>query len=175
VSESRNVAPGAHKGPLRTQGEPLRGSSEFAGHSGIAGRTYPPVTFKIDPERAAAFARAIGADPLAGVPPTFAAVYSLGATAPQLFGDDEAAIDFARLLHAEQEFTWARHPVVDETVTSTGRVASDVNRRGMRFVTFETNTTDHSGEPLCQSKALFVIRSSQGSSPTQGEASELVG
>lgn len=125
----------------------------------IAGRTYPPVTFQIDRERAAAFAKAIGADPEAGVPPTFAAVYSLGVTAPQLFGDEEAAVDFARLLHAEQEFTWSRHPRPDETVTSQGRVASDVARRGMRFVTFETDTTDGAGEPLCRSKALFVIRS----------------
>jgi hypothetical protein len=125
----------------------------------IAGRTYPPVTFQIDRERAAAFAKAIGADPAAGVPPTFAAVYSLGITAPQLFGDEEAAVDFARLLHAEQEFTWSRHPRPDETVTSQGRVASDVGRRGMRFVTFETDTTDGAGKPLCRSKALFVIRS----------------
>lgn len=124
----------------------------------IAGRTYPPVTFQIDRERAAAFAKAIGADPEAGVPPTFAAVYSLGVTAPQLFGDEEAAVDFARLLHAEQEFTWSRHPRPDETVTSQGRVASDVGRRGMRFVTFETDTTDGAGKPLCRSKALFVIR-----------------
>ncbi len=155
MSESPRVAPGTLKGPSRTQGK----ASEFAGHSGIAGRTYPPVTFQIDAERAAAFARAIDADPAAGVPPTFAAVYSLGATAPQLFGDDAAAIDFARLLHAEQEFTWVRHPGVDETVTSTGHVASDVSRRGMRFVTFETDTVNRSGEPVCHSKALFVIRS----------------
>jgi N-terminal half of MaoC dehydratase len=125
----------------------------------IAGRTYPPVTFQIEPERAAAFARAIGADPAAGVPPTFAAVYSLGVTAPQLFGDEEAAVDFARLLHAEQEFTWSRRPRPGETVTSEGHVASDVSRRGMRFVTFETETTDGAHKPLCRSKALFVIRS----------------
>jgi len=126
---------------------------------GVAGRTYPPVTFEIEPERAAAFARSIGADPAAGVPPTFAAVYSLGATAPQLFGDAEAAVDFARLLHAEQEFSWARHPRAGETVTSRGHVASDVSRRGMRFVSFETETTDGAGAPVCRSKALFVIRS----------------
>jgi len=29
----------------------------------------------------------------------------------------------------------------------------------MRFVTFETDTTDGAGLPLCRSKALFVIRS----------------
>ena len=130
-----------------------------AGETAVAGRTYPPVTFEIQPERAAAFARAIGADPEAGVPPTFAAVYSLGATAPQLFGDEGAAVDFSHLLHAEQEFTWTRHPQPGETVTSQGRVASDVSRRGMRFVSFETETTDGDGKPLCRSKALFVIRS----------------
>jgi hypothetical protein len=126
---------------------------------GVAGRTYPPVAFQIEADRAAEFARAIGADPTAGVPPTFAAVYSLGVTAPQLFADDDAAVEFARLLHAEQEFTWARHPKPGETVTSQGRVASDVSRRGMRFVSFETETRDEAGEPLCKSKALFVIRS----------------
>jgi hypothetical protein len=129
------------------------------GAAGVAGRTYPPVEFRIEADRAAAFATAIGADPAAGVPPTFAAVYSLGATAPQLFGDAEAAVDFSRLLHAEQEFTWSRHPRVGETVVSQGRVVSDVSRRGMRFVTFETDTTDHGGQSLCRSKALFVIRS----------------
>ena len=124
----------------------------------VAGRTYPPVTFEIDTERAADFARAIGADPAAGVPPTFAGVYSLGATAPQLFEDPEAAIDFAKLLHAEQEFEWARHPEPGETVTSLGRVASDISRRGMRFVSFETDTSGADGEHICRSRALFVIR-----------------
>jgi len=138
----------------------VSGTSELGtGAAGVAGRTYPPVNFQIEPARVAAFARAIGADPSEGVPPTFAAVYSLGATAPQLFGDPEAALDFARLLHAEQEFTWARHPRPDEAVTSRARVASDVSRRGMRFVTFETDTADVRGQPLCRSKALFVIRS----------------
>ena len=125
----------------------------------VAGRTYPAVTFEVDPERAAAFARAIGADPAEGVPPTFAAVYSLGTTAPQLFTDEEAAVDFARLLHAEQEFEWSRHPRAGEAVPSRGRVASDTSRRGMRFVSFETDTTDAEGAPICRSRALFVIRS----------------
>jgi hypothetical protein len=129
------------------------------GAPGVAGRTYPPVDFLIDPDRAAAFARAIGADPAAGVPPTFAAVYSLGLTAPQLFGDADAAVDFSRLLHAEQEFTFSRHPRSGEKVVSQGRVVSDVSRRGMRFVSFETETSDDAGQPLCRSKALFVIRS----------------
>ena len=125
----------------------------------IEGRDYPPVTVDIDAEHVNAFAWAIGADPDDGVPPTYASVYSLGATAPQLFGDEEAAIDFGKLLHAEQEFEWKRHPNVGETVTSRARVASDVSRRGLRFVTLETNTTSSDGSPVCTSRALFVIRS----------------
>ena len=125
----------------------------------VAGKTYPAVQIEIDPERVADFARAIGSNPSDGVPPTFAAVYSLGATVPQLFGDEDAAVDFARLLHAEQEFEWQRQPRVGETLTSVGRVASDTSRRGMRFVTFESETTDADGAALCKSRALFVIRS----------------
>lgn len=125
---------------------------------GVEGKQYDPVTVDLDAEHVAAFAWAIGADPADGVPPTYAAVYSLGATAPQLFGDEEAGVDFAKLLHAEQEFEWTRHPSVGESVTSRARIASDIDRRGMRFVTLETDTTDASGDPVCRSRALFVIR-----------------
>lgn len=126
---------------------------------GVEGKAYPEVTTEIDPERVAAFAKAIGADPTEGVPPTFAAVYCLGATAPFLFGDPEAEVDFARLLHVEQEFEWDRHPEPGDTVTSQGRVVSDISRRGMRFLTFESTTTGADGSGVCRSRALFVIRS----------------
>ncbi|HEV3103630.1 MAG TPA: MaoC family dehydratase N-terminal domain-containing protein [Candidatus Dormibacteraeota bacterium] len=126
---------------------------------GVEGKTYPSVTSVIEPDRVAAFARAIGADPAEGVPPTFAAVYSLGVTAPQLFGDPEAAVDFGKLLHADQEFEWERHPDLGESVTSAAHVVSDISRRGMRFITFETHTTDAGGSGVCRSRALFVIRS----------------
>jgi hypothetical protein len=106
----------------------------------------------------AAFARAIAADPGAGVPPTYAAVYALWTTAPQLFADTEAAVDFGRLVHAEQEFAWDRHPEVGETITARGKVAADLERRGARFITFETACRAADGSPLCSSRALFVVR-----------------
>src|SRR5258708_39246232 len=106
---------GGGSGGFARTGNTLWGGGERGRAEGaVGGRPSPPVNFQIEPSRVAAFARSIGADPTAGVPPTFAAVYSLGATAPQLFGDPDAAVDFARLLHAEQEFTWARHPRPDE-------------------------------------------------------------
>jgi hypothetical protein len=111
----------------------------------------------VDPEHVAAFARALGADPAAGVPPTYAAVYALGTTGPQLFNDAEAGIDFSRLVHAGQSFTWDRHPEPGETVVARGRVLSDVERRGIRMIEFET-TCRAGQEPICTSRALFVIR-----------------
>jgi hypothetical protein len=106
----------------------------------------------------AAFARAIDADPAAGIPPTYAAVYALFTTAPQLFGDAEAAVDFGRLVHAEQEFSWDRHPEPGETITAQGKVAADIERRGARFLTYETTCTAADGAPLCTGRALFVVR-----------------
>jgi N-terminal half of MaoC dehydratase len=117
----------------------------------------------IDGEQVSAFARALGGDPAEGVPPTFAAVYALGATAPQLFGDEEAAVDFANLLHAEQEFEWDRQPQVGETVSARGRVTSDSERRGARFIRFETEVSGADGEPVCRSRAFFVVRGPSGS------------
>ncbi|HEY8642231.1 MAG TPA: MaoC family dehydratase N-terminal domain-containing protein [Candidatus Dormibacteraeota bacterium] len=124
----------------------------------VTGREYPPVEFAIEPEHVAAFAHAIDADPEAGVPPTYAAVYALFTTARQLFGDAEAAVDFGRLVHAEQEFKWDRHPEPGETITARGKVAADIERRGARFITFETTCTAADDSPLASSRALFVVR-----------------
>jgi hypothetical protein len=91
------------------------------------------------------------------VPPTFAAVYALGTSFTQLLADEEAAVDMPNLLHAGQEFEWDRQPEVGETVTACGRVASDVERRGMRLITLETNVSA-AGAPICRSQALLVVR-----------------
>lgn len=124
----------------------------------VSGRAYEPVDFTIEAGHAAAFARAIGADESAGVPPTYGAVYALGTTAPQLFDDPNAEVDLSRLVHAEQEFTWDRHPRAGERVQAQGRVTSDIARRGARFITFETAVVDADGAPLARSRALFVVR-----------------
>jgi N-terminal half of MaoC dehydratase len=125
--------------------------------SSVSGKSYPPVESRIEEGHVRAFARAIGADPEAGVPPTYAAVYALFATAVQLYGDPDAAIDFEHLLHSEQEFTWTRHPEVGEEVVAEGRVEEDVDRRNLRFLTYATDVGSR-GEPLCSSRMVNVIR-----------------
>jgi N-terminal half of MaoC dehydratase len=121
-------------------------------------KSYEALGFSVEAHDVDAFAQAIGADPRRGVPPTYAAVYALATTARQLFEDPDAKVDFAHLVHAEQEFEWERHPEVGETVNAIGRVTSDNERRGIRFIGFETECKDAEGSPICRSKALFVIR-----------------
>jgi MaoC dehydratase-like protein len=123
----------------------------------VTGKSYPPIESTIEADRVRAFARAIGADPDAGVPPTYAAVYALFATAVQLYGDPAAAVDFTHLLHSEQEFSWTRHPEVGEEVVAQGRVEEDVERRNLRFLTYATEVSS-GGEPLCSSRMVNVIR-----------------
>jgi hypothetical protein len=125
--------------------------------SPVASKSYPPIKSTIDREHVRAFARAIGADPEAGVPPTYAAVYALFSTAVQLYGDPAAAVDFAHLLHSEQEFTWTRHPEVGEEVVAQGRVEEDVERRNLRFLTYATDVRSGT-EPICSSRMVNVIR-----------------
>ena len=132
-------------------------SAERPAAKSVAGKTYPPVEFTIDRDRVEQFARAIGADPGAGVPPTFAAVYSLFATAGQLFSDPEAAVNFAMLVHGEQEFAWDTHPEVGDKLLSEGRVVEDRTRRDMRFVTFETRTK-RGRELVLTSTMVDIIR-----------------
>ena len=130
----------------------------MAGVSSVLGRDYPPVQFSIEAEHVAAFARALGCAPEAGVPPTYAAVYALATTVPQLFADEEAGVDVARLVHGEQEFEWERHPRAGEKIQAQGRVIEDVTRRNLRFLTLETTCSGEDGRPFCRSRMMSVIR-----------------
>ena len=125
--------------------------------SGVVGREYEPITFDTEADRVAAFARAVGADPAAGVPPTYAFVGAFQ-TGMQMALDEDAAVNLARLVHGEQEFSWERHPEVGEALTAKGRIASDEDRRGLRFLTLETEIGDSEGKPVVHSRILNVIR-----------------
>ena len=127
----------------------------------IAGREYPPVEVTLEPDRVAAFARSLGTDPAGGVPPTYAVVYTWEATAPQILGDASAGIELANLIHTDQEFDWTRQPRVGETVVARSRVAGDAHRRGVRFLTIETEVTA-AGEPLCRSTARLLVKADGG-------------
>ena len=64
-----------------------------------------------------------------------------------------ANLDYARVLHGEQEFVYNRLPVAGETLKGVMRISKDFEKEGkrggtMRFVTYETKFTDADGEEV---------------------------
>jgi acyl dehydratase len=103
-----------------------------------------------------------GPDPVAepgAVPPTFAAVYCLGPTLAQLFGDAEVGIDLAGLIHAEQSFEWPEPVHPGDVVDATTEITAVDARRGMTFVrlAMEASRTDDRAV-VCRGTALMIVR-----------------
>ncbi len=72
-----------------------------------------------------------------------------------------ANLDYARVLHGEQEYVYNRLPVAGEVLTGTMRIAKDFEKEGkrggsMRFVTYETKFTDTAGEEVLTSYYTLI-------------------
>lgn len=119
----------------------------------------------VDPDRVADFATAVGEDnpvffdadaakaqgfpgPLA--PPTFTVTQIFQVPRDEREKRLGANLDYARVLHGEQEFIYERLPLAGETLHGTMRIAKDFTKEGkrggsMRFVTYKSRFTDSEG------------------------------
>ena len=64
-----------------------------------------------------------------------------------------AGLDYARVLHGEQEFVIKRLPLAGELLKGTMRIAKDFEKEGkrggsMRFVTYESKFADSEGDEV---------------------------
>src|SRR5918999_5259626 len=75
----------------------------------VQGKVYPDGSFTVDPARVAAFREAVGQRE--GVPPTFATAAEL-TVFPNVIGDPELGLDFARVVHGSQEYAYSR-PLIE--------------------------------------------------------------
>ena len=71
-----------------------------------------------------------------------------------------ANLDYARVLHGEQEFLYKRLPVAGEKLNAKMRIAKDFVKEGkrggqMRFVTYETRFEDANGDEVLT--ALYTL------------------
>src|SRR5438874_2220164 len=136
------------------------------------GKSYPPVVYAVGREKVREYASAVGeTNPLhfdveaartAGhadvvAPPMFAVVYSGRAVAPGLF-DPEVGIDFARMLHAGQEFAWGPVVVAGDEITTTASVKDISERGGMNFFVFESVSENQDGERVCTATWTQIVR-----------------
>jgi acyl dehydratase len=140
--------------------------------SSAIGKSYPPVTYAVGREKVREYASAVGeTNPLhldveaaraAGhsdvvAPPMFAVVYSAPAVAPGLF-DPAVGIDFARMLHAGQEFVWGGLVIAGDEITTTASVKDISERGGMNFFVFETVSVNQRGEEVCRATWTQIVR-----------------
>jgi acyl dehydratase len=138
------------------------------------GKSYAPVTYAVGREKIKEYALAVGeTNPLhldveaaraAGhrdvvAPPMFAAVYCSPAITPAYF-DPEVGIDFARLVHSAQEFTWGPLVIAGDEVTTTVTVKEITARSDTGFYVFESVAVSQDGETVSVGTWSNVVRGS---------------
>ncbi|HEY2804190.1 MAG TPA: MaoC family dehydratase N-terminal domain-containing protein [Actinomycetota bacterium] len=122
----------------------------------LAGKVYPAVRFPVPPDRVAAFARAVGATG-ASVPPTFATAPEIEAMRA-LIEDPELALDFSRVVHADQSYAWHRPIAPDEVLTATPSIESIRSKAGSELLVVATEIVDEAGSPVVSARCTLVVR-----------------
>jgi acyl dehydratase len=139
----------------------------------IVGRAYPPAQpYLVGREKVREFSRAVFAtnpvhlDPVAAqaagyadvvAPSTFGVVVQ-EATLAQLLADQDAGIDFSRVVHGEQRFAYARPIVAGDELTPTLTVTGVKTLGGNAMVTAETTVVDAEGAHVVTATSTLVVR-----------------
>lgn len=139
----------------------------------IQGRVYPPTPpYLVGREKVREFARAVlseaavNHDPDAAraagfadvvAPPSFAIVVQ-DLTLQQLLADEEAAVDFSRVVHGDQRFSYSRPIVAGDELTGTMTVTSVKQLGGNSMVTSSTEVVDASGAHVVTAVSTLVVR-----------------
>jgi acyl dehydratase len=138
----------------------------------VIGKSYPAAVYAVGREKVREYARAVGetdalyldveaaraaghADVVA--PPMFVVVYAMGAVAQGMF-DPDVGIDFARLVHAGQEFAWGPLVVAGDEISTTVSVKDVSERRGSGIFVFESVSENQRGETVCTGTWSNVVR-----------------
>ncbi|TXK18535.1 MaoC family dehydratase N-terminal domain-containing protein [Homoserinibacter sp. GY 40078] len=139
----------------------------------LQGRSFPPTApYLVGREKVREFARAVFAtsplhhDPDAAeaagypdvvAPPTFAVVVQEHALA-QLLADPDAGIDFSRVVHGDQRFSFTRPIVAGDELTAVLTVTSVKTLGGHSMVTADALVADAGGEHVVTATSTLVVR-----------------
>lgn len=139
----------------------------FVGHS------YPPTgSFQVGREKIREFATAIGADDAAHhdpaaarelgypdviAPPTFPVVVTMAAT-QQMIDDPALRLDFSRVVHGDQRFSYTRPVLAGDDLVCVNTVEDITERAGNEFLTTRTEVSTVTGEPVVTVRARLVVR-----------------
>ncbi len=139
----------------------------------LVGREFPAVgPYLVGREKVREFARAVLAtNPIftdveaaraAGhadvvAPPTFPVVIQ-ELTLAQLLAEPDANIDFSRVVHGDQRFTFSRPVVAGDELTATLSVTSVKSLGAHSMVTSESVMTDSRGDHVVTAISTLVVR-----------------
>lgn len=88
-------------------------------------------------------------------PPMFAAVYSGPAVFPAII---ESGLDFSRMVHGAQEFTWHAPVVAGDEITTEANLESRSERGGLEFYVFKSVSKNQRGELVCEGLWTNIVR-----------------
>jgi acyl dehydratase len=142
----------------------------------LKGKEYQEVDFVVDRDRVLQFADAIGEDdpifrdPEAGrsagyheqlTPPTFVTVLQI-MTSGQVVLDQELGLNYALVVHGEQEYDWRRPVRVGDVLSAVPRIADIYSRGPNEFLVIEAEIRDESGETVVVARSTLLSRGTAG-------------
>jgi acyl dehydratase len=142
----------------------------------LKGKEYQEVSFTVERDRVVQFADAIGEDnPVFRdaetaksqgfgeqlSPPTFVTVLQI-LTSGQVVLDQELALNYALVVHAEQEYEWLRPIQVGDVLAATPRIADIYSKGSNEFVVIESDVKDQSGATVVVMRTTLLSRGTAG-------------
>ncbi|WP_090038851.1 MULTISPECIES: MaoC family dehydratase N-terminal domain-containing protein [unclassified Leifsonia] len=109
-----------------------------------------PISFDVEAARAAGHPDLVA-------PPTFPIVVQ-ESTLAQLLAEPDAGIDFSRVVHGDQRFTFTRPVVAGDELTATLRVTSVKSLGPHSMVTAESTIVDADGAHVVTATSTLVVR-----------------
>jgi acyl dehydratase len=109
-----------------------------------------PLNYDVDAAHAAGHADVVA-------PPTFPIVIQ-ERTLAQLLAEPDAGIDFTRVVHGDQRFTYTRPIVAGDELTATLTVASVKSLGGHSMVTAVSEMVDAAGAHVVTATSTLVVR-----------------
>ena len=142
----------------------------------LQGRVFPPTApYLVGREKVREFSRAVfatnpvnldvAAAKAAGyadivAPPTFAVVVQEH-TLAQLLSEPDAGIDFSRVVHGDQRFSFSRPILAGDELTATLTVTSVKTLGGNAMVTAESSIVDAAGDHVVTATSTLVVRADE--------------
>ncbi|QMU72771.1 MaoC family dehydratase N-terminal domain-containing protein [Streptacidiphilus sp. P02-A3a] len=140
------------------------------------GRTYPPTApYEVGREKIREFAEAIGdtnpvytdaeaakafGHPDVIAPPTFPFLLTYRA-ADQVVNDPELGLDFSRVVHGDQRFSYVRPVRAGDRLTVTCTIDSIKSLAGNDVLSVRGDVRDESGEQVVTAEMMLVARAAE--------------